>query len=414
MVKKRKDALTLRDIRLCIAKGFTIFSIDRELLEDLSLFLRASIGEYLCLRGFVVNRGRETFLRPGLFTDSLIKLEGLNNRVASSVWGEPVVVEGFKVDKKVLRVERISISSIVKRKPYASFAYLKEVLLDGVELSTPEDLVALCLISSPRLSNVGAGGARQAILGSYRSYLDRRLRRSTMSVSRIWKFGTVTCDRVRIVERAFSRYAEVSADIDGEVDRIIEIETVDFPTYVVRAPRESVVDVDAIDFTLWVKGIRPKLTPRKKEELLSYATSKLCSWLSRVGMDPRMRILSIDYSARPSTALRLAMAMCRARGCGDPEEFVDSAIILLEKAFDVILSELSRRPMGVVKLGNLEKSVLKVLERYEPEGATSLTVARELGVEDERSIVLVLERLRSRGLVYCPRPGVYRVVPHNV
>ncbi len=411
MRKRREKGLTLKDIRMCAANGLAVLSIDRDLLEDLMIFERSPIGEYLSLRGFVVHKGGASFLRIGLLAGAVLKLENLDSRVAASIHGEPVVVEGFKSGKRSLVVERVSIRTIVKTKPYADYRYLKERALNGVETVTPEDLAVLCLVSSPKLLGLGAGGARQAVLGNHRSYLDKRLRRLTMSIPLIWKFGRVTSDRIKVVEKAISRYSEVSADVDGDPSKIVEMQSVDYPTIVLRAPRESIVDLDAVDLTLWFKGVRPRVTPDKMRELLSYASSRLHTWVLREGLDPRMRMFSVDYRARPSTALRLAMAMCRVRGCEDPSTFVDEALNLMEKAFDALLSEIAHRPTLVVKLRGLEKAVLRVLERYEPKGADPHMVAKELGLENVRSVELVLERLRSKGLVYCPKPGVYRVTP---
>ncbi len=412
-MRKDKPAITLRDIKTCLRMGYAFLSIDRELHEYLRNFVNAGLGEFMELKGFVLARGDRMYLRMGLGIHIEVELEGLDPRVAKAVVGEPVVIQGFKVGKRKFRVERIAIRSIVKARPYADFEYLKNVVLNGVELETPEELATLCLISSPRVATNLCGGARQAVLGNKRSYFDAKLRKLTISVRSVWKFGKVGLDRVSLIEKAFRRYAEVSADIDGgnNVVRIANIKLVDFPTVVKNAPRESTVDLDAIDYTLWVKGLRPRIGIDKLSNLLERISARLTQWLLKEGISSLPPALSIDFEARPSTVLRLAMALARVRGLEDPTLFISEAQGLVEKALEKLLEAFSKNPKSIVKLKDLEKAVLKTLERFEPMGASIHDLAKSMSIKNIDSLLEVLEKLRRKGLVYCPRPGVYRVTP---
>ena len=410
---REKPPFSRKILRECVRRGYATLSIDRELSEFLREFTSSTIGEFLEVKGFLVVVKGRPYLRFGLGIDARIELEGIDRRLVSVLLGEPVVVHGFKVRKNVLRVEKISVATIVSAKPYADYAYLKSVVLDGVELETPEDAVALCLISSPKqLPLLSAGGARQAVLGSCRSYLDRKLRLLTMSSRCVWKFGGVELGDLELVEKAFRRYAEVSADVEAESPlSVAETEMIDFPTIVSRAPRSPSSDFDAIDYTLWVKGIRPKIRPDAFKNLLETVSQELSRRIVSLGVDPGLKMFSVDYEARPSTVLRLAHAIARIHGSNDPSPFVSEALRLVEKSLDVFVTLIVSRPSKVIKVRDFEKAILRVLEKFEPRGATVEEVSRELSVKDVREVERVLEKLRRKGLVYCPRPGLYRVTP---
>ncbi len=409
---REKPPITRRAITQFVRQGYASLSIDRELLEYLKAFSHSRLGEFVELKGFVVLRDEGAFLKFGLGTMAMVKLAGLDERLASVLRGEPVVVQGFKIGRLAVKVEKVSVTSIVKLRPYADYRYLRDVALDGVELDTPEECAILCLISSPRPSPLVAGGARQAILGSKRSYFDRRLRSLTISSPCVWRFGKVALSRVEVVKKAFRRYAEVSANVDSEnASTVVSAEVVDFPSIVRNAPRESIVDFDAIDYTLWVKGLRPRLEPVRVRSVLEEVSKRLASWLITQGVDARLKLFSVDYEARPSTVLRIAFALARVEGRSDPLAFIDRALSLVEKSLGSLLEEVSANPRRVIRVRDVEKALLKVLEKFEPRGATALEVARELGVKNLKEVEQLLERLRARGLVYCPRPGIYRVTP---
>ncbi len=410
-VVKERPAFTRRMLRSCLRNGYAVLSIDRELVEFFKQFVSSGIGEFLELRGFIVSRRGRLCLRFGLGINALIELDGLNPRLLPALLGEPVIIQGFKVGPRTLRVERVRISSIARSRPYADYRYLKSVVLDGVELETPDDVAVLCLVSSPRQTVLRlAGGARQAVLGRCRSYLDARLRRSTLSSPCVWKFGGVDLKRVSLVERSLERYAEVSADIDSESpDAVAHLRIVDFPTIVSRAPRGYKSDFDAIDYTLWIKGLRPRIDPIEAMKELERISRSLCRRIASLGVDARMGLFSLDYEARPSTVLRLAHAIARIRGSEDPRPFISEALLLVERSLDAFVATISGKPTKIVKVRDLEKAILKALEKLEE--ASAEEVARELSVQNVRVIENTLERLRRKGLVYCPRPGLYRVTP---
>ncbi|HDI02039.1 MAG TPA: hypothetical protein ENF93_00180, partial [Ignisphaera sp.] len=204
-MKKERPLLSKKDIVNAIRAGYLPFTLDRELIPMTREFFLASIGSSIDLKGFLIysSKREKAVLRP-LPTNPYIEivLEGLSPRVAKALHGEAVAITGIKIGKSSLRVDIVKQCSLVSKPPPVRYEYVKEFLLNGVELIVPEDLAVLAIISSPRFYATKRGGIHAALLGKGRSYVDTKLRRNTISIPCIWRYGRVDLNTyIKILEK---------------------------------------------------------------------------------------------------------------------------------------------------------------------------------------------------------------------
>ena len=416
MAKGRdRPPLTKRSIRVARRFGVLPFSIDRVGLEILREFVKSPMGSEVELKGFLIHRDGSTLLRvvPSA-REYEILLRGVDPRLANALRGEPVHIVGVRENSRIVRVKRLRLTNFVEEPPPMGFREFVDRLLDGVDLSTPRELAALTIVSSPRPSSRMCGGLWQATLGRGRSALFSALSSASIPIPRIWRFSR----RSEPPSRERVRYVEVSLDIEAERDEAVMSIDHDYPVIVLNASRrDRGVDLDLMDYTLYTKGFRPRLAdPSKAMSVLAECSEWIRTWVERSGIPQHLlatALLNPDYLGKPMSILRLALALARARWVSDPLPLVEEARNLIKRAVDEALTVLSEKPHRVARLRDLEVTVLRAVERLDRgEGARLEDIVEELRVRGmgARIVEQILESLRRRGFVYCPRPGVYRVV----
>ncbi len=419
---KERPPLKRRDVIKAIKRGLTPFTVDRELIQDLRDFLEAPIGCRVEVRGLMLLRGEQAMLRPlPMNPFNEIELEGLEHRIARTLHGEPVHVYGIKVEKNRLRVDELKLRPLVSKPPPVELRYVRDRLLDGIELGVPEDLAALAIVSSPPVHGLGArGGIHAALIGRGRSYLDKSLRSSVLSIPLVWSYRRVEAPR-------YSSYsprrivAELSLNIDIEVEKLVASVPSDFPLVVKNAqPKRYVLDFDILDYAVYTKVLRPRCRdPVKTADYATKLAQRLATWIEVSGLPSILigegKLVDLNVFGKPSSVLRIASALARASWSLDLEPFLDTAFTMLTKAIENAAELVSTRPTKVVKLRDFEKEVLRVIDKLEssyPDGVPFDAIARELGLRGSglRELELALRILRNRGLVYCPRIDRYKLV----
>ena len=416
MAKDRdRPPLTKRSIRVAMRFGILPFSIDRVGLDVLREFRGSALGSVVELRGFLVVRDGSAFLRviPSS-RESEILLRGVDQRLAAMLRGEPVEVVGVRESSRIVRVRSLRLRSFVEDPPPMRFSEFVERLLDGIETSTPRELAALTIVSSPRPSSRTCGGLWQVALGRDRSKLFKALSSASTPIPGIWRFSR----RSEPPSRERVRYVEVSLDIEAERDDAVARLDHDYPVIVAEASRsDRGVDLDLVDYTLYTKGFRPRVSdPTKTMRILVECSEWIRTWVERAGIPQHLlatTLLNPDYLGKPMSILRLAQALARAKWVSDPLQLIDEARNLIRRAIEEALTVLGEKPHRVARLRDLEIAVLRAVERLDRgEGARLEDIIEELRVRGigARVVEQVLEALRRKGFVYCPKPGVYRVV----
>ncbi len=419
---RERPPLKRRDVIKAIRRGLTPFTVDRELVQDLRDFLEAPIGCRVEVRGLIVFRGEQAKLRPlPMNPFNEIEIEGLDQRVARALHGEPVHVYGIKVGKDRLRVDELKLQPLVSKPPPVELRYVRDRLLDGIELGVPEDLAVFVIVSSPPIQGLGVrGGIHAALAGRGRSYLDKSLRVSVLSIPLIWSYRKVEAPEYgsyspkRLV-------AELSLNIDVEVEKLVASIPSDFPLIVKNAqPKLSALDFDILDYAVYTKVLRPR--SRDPIKTIDYATKlaqRLATWIETSGLPTILigegKLVDLNVFGKPSAVLRIASALARASWSLDFEPFLDTAFTMLTKAIENAAELVSTRPTKVVKLRDFEKEILRIIDKLEssyPDGVPFDAIARELGLRGSglRELELALRILRNHGLVYCPRIDRYKLV----
>ncbi len=410
MPSDEKPTLTLRDVRKACERGLLVLSIDRERLDEYRNFVTTPIGRLVEVTGFVVHLGTKTYLQvfAGV-RSSRIELLGMDPRHGAALHGYPVKIVGRKIRSDAVAIEFVKRCSIA-RKPPTSYEYVKNVLLDGFEVSKPEDLAVLSLVSSPRI--VGVGGLRKVVVGRGRSYLCTWFSKNTVSIPYVWRYRRTS----KPVER--SKVAELSLGIECEdPNKVLDIHA-DYPVAVLRAsdPSQRSVDLDVVDYSVYLKGFTPRLAEPNLWRVVEDLADRIRRWVEASGIDLDLLstpMLSIDHLGKPSTVLRIAFSIARTRMIEIVDRsLLDQAYRMLIQALENIVEELRLRPRKFVKLRDLEIVVLRAIEELEhsyPHGVPENAVVEHLKLNPSE-VRNCLERLRARGFVYCPRPGTYRVV----
>ncbi len=428
--KDERPPITKSDIRRALRQGHIPFTIDRPRVEELENFVSTPIGSYVEIHGIAINypERRKLVLRP-LLSNPYVEIELLNvgEELGSRLHGETVKIIGKKVGRCSIAVESIRRWALDAPPPPISFEYVKDMVLDGIELGIPEDLAALALVSSPRYEVIGLGGIHVTFIGKGYSYLDKRLRCNTISIPRFWRYGKTTASsyvkgKMRsLASRSKSTYVEYSLNVQLEKNDILPELPVDYPIHVVRASREDVYpDFDVMDYSVYVKALRPSIGEsdevRRKLEDIAIWFEK---WVQTLSLPPdvvgRGKLIDLDYLGKPASIIRIAQALARTAWSRDATPFIDRAKQLIAKALESIAEQFSTRPTRVMKLSELEALILKVIERLEASyqrGVPLNAIIEELRVKGVgvRDVVQALDRLRLRGYVYCPIPEHYRVV----
>ena len=420
IVSRDRPALRRRDVIKALKKGLAPLTLDAELIEDLKNFVSTPKGSRIVVRGILVLRHNAPKLRIlPMNIDTEVELVGMDLRTAEALYGEPMHVYGVKIGEYRLRVEDVKLRPLVRRPPPVSWEYVRDRVLNGIEVAVPEDLVVTPIASAPPLQAMGCkGGVSVALVGRGRSYLDKALRGSVISIPRVWSYRKVVARES--VER-FRRVAELSLNIETESEKHLARTRCDIPILIRSAQRrENVFDFDILDFAVYTKAMRPRSSnPIAIQSYVAKLAKRLATWIEVSDIPPIIvgtgRLLDLNAVGTPSSIIRLAMAMARARWVIDLEPFLDKAYTAITKAIESVIELFTSRPTKIVKLRDFEKEVLRVIEKLEPhhpDGVPVQAIAEELRLRSTalNDLYRALEVLRNRGYVYSPKPDRYRVV----